>query len=76
MSQHRLRPLALLTLATSLGLIVQACAVPTQASPTASFPAVGEAVPAFTLPSATGGEVSSSDLARQNVLLYFSMADG
>jgi cytochrome oxidase Cu insertion factor (SCO1/SenC/PrrC family) len=37
---------------------------------------VGEQAPAFTLPAASGGEVSLSDYEGQPVLLYFHMAGG
>jgi cytochrome oxidase Cu insertion factor (SCO1/SenC/PrrC family) len=38
--------------------------------------AVGDAAPAFTLESASGGPVSLSDYAGRPVLLYFSMGPG
>jgi cytochrome oxidase Cu insertion factor (SCO1/SenC/PrrC family) len=38
--------------------------------------AVGDAAPAFTLESASGGPVSLSDYAGKPVLLYFSMGPG
>jgi peroxiredoxin Q/BCP len=37
---------------------------------------VGDAAPAFTLESASGGPVSLSDYAGKPVLLYFSMGPG
>jgi cytochrome oxidase Cu insertion factor (SCO1/SenC/PrrC family) len=37
---------------------------------------VGQEAPAFTLPAASGGEVSLSDYEGQPVLLYFHMAGG
>lgn len=37
---------------------------------------VGAAAPDFTLPNATGGEVSLNDFEGQPVLLYFHMAVG
>ncbi|GAB4435008.1 MAG: hypothetical protein Kow00120_01660 [Anaerolineae bacterium] len=52
--------------------LVQAC---TNAAPAGIE--VGATAPDFTLPSATGGEVSLADYAgRQPVLLYFHMAVG
>jgi cytochrome oxidase Cu insertion factor (SCO1/SenC/PrrC family) len=38
--------------------------------------AVGNAAPAFTLPTAEGGPTSLSDYRGQAVLLYFSMGPG
>lgn len=37
---------------------------------------VGQDAPAFTLPAASGGEVSLADYSGQPVLLYFHMAGG
>ena len=37
---------------------------------------VGDAAPAFTLPTAEGGQASLSDYRGQAVLLYFSLGPG
>ena len=37
---------------------------------------VGELAPAFTLPTADGGEATLSDYRGRSVLLYFSMGPG
>jgi peroxiredoxin Q/BCP len=37
---------------------------------------VGETAPAFTLPTADGGEATLSDYRGRSVLLYFSMGPG
>lgn len=58
-------------LIVSLALLLAGCQSTNQTSL-----ALGDIAPDFALPSATGGDVSLAGLAEQNVLLYFSMADG
>lgn len=54
------------------GLILSACG-----APEASELAVGEPAPGFTLPAASGEQVSLSEYRGERpVLLYFHMADG
>jgi cytochrome oxidase Cu insertion factor (SCO1/SenC/PrrC family) len=52
-------------------LILAACT-----GSTAQSIAVGTVAPAFTLPAATGEQVSLADYAGRPVLLYFHMAGG
>lgn len=65
------RKLVAPVLIVSLALLITSCQSTDQTSL-----ALGDVAPDFTLPSATGADVSLADLAEQNVLLYFSMADG
>lgn len=58
-------------LVVSLALLIAGCQSTGQTSL-----GLGDVAPDFTLPSGTGGDVSLADFAEQNVLLYFSMADG
>lgn len=66
--KHLLRLITLLLVA----LVATACG----SNDEGSNIEVGAAAPDFTLPNATGGEVSLSDFAGQPVLLYFHMAVG
>jgi len=60
-----------LAILLAMSLVLQAC------SPDSSELSVGDQAPTFTLPSATGAEVSLSEVnADQPVLLYFHMALG
>ena len=60
-----------LAILLTLSLILQAC------SPDTGELSVGDNAPTFTLPSASGTEVSLSDVNNdQPVLLYFHMALG
>lgn len=67
-------------IATTVGLVVLAAACTRDAAtprPEQEGPvAVGDAAPAFTLESASGGPVALSDYAGKSVLLYFSMGPG
>jgi len=61
----------------SLSLIAVACGGnDAGVAPDAQPPEVGDEAPAFTLPEATGGSLSLSELRGRSVLLYFSMAPG
>lgn len=75
---HIFRLFALLALITLLGGILAACGEDTpdeQADESAL--SVGDEAPAFTLPTASGSEVSLADYTgRQPVLLFFHMAAG
>ena len=67
------------TVAAAVVLFVLAAACGGQGSPTVEEPSaisVGDRAPSFSLPSAEGGTVSSSDYAGKPVLLYFSMGPG
>jgi len=60
-----------LTILLTLSLILQAC------SPDSGELSVGDNAPTFTLPSASGAEISLSEVnTDQAVLLYFHMALG
>lgn len=61
---------------TVLSVLLAALLVACSGQPPAQSGAGGQAAPDFTLPSATGGEVSLSDFAGQPVLLFFHMAVG
>lgn len=67
-------------IATTIGVAILAAActhnAATPSQQQESPIAVGEAAPAFTLESASGGPVSLSDYAGKPVLLYFSMGPG
>ena len=74
-----MRPKWLSLLATALVLVVMAGAACGNRSTPAKTAAlrVGDAAPAFTLPSAEGGPVSLAQFrGRKAVLLYFSMGPG
>lgn len=61
----------------SLSLIAAACGgdeAPHE--PDVQPPEVGDEAPPFTLPEATGGSLSLSELRGRPVLLYFSMGPG
>ncbi len=66
--KHLLRLLMLL----SLAIVAAACS----GSDDSGGIEVGAEAPDFTLPNATGGEVSLDDFEGQPVLLYFHMAVG
>lgn len=54
-----------------LAVLLAACA-----GPASTGLQTGDPAPDFTLPAATGGEVTRSDFQGQPVLLYFHMAVG
>jgi cytochrome oxidase Cu insertion factor (SCO1/SenC/PrrC family) len=64
--------------ALALVVLMAACGAneDTSAGGESSPISVGAVAPPFTLPSAEGGTVSSSDFAGKPVLLYFSMGPG
>lgn len=68
LTRNRLGAFALMI---GLGLLLPSC----QSSDSEAL-AVGDSAPAFTLPSAIGGDVSLADFQDKDVLLYFSMTDG
>ena len=80
MNKFRLKEFITSVLVIGLGVLLSACTAGTALSPTPNEDSaqlsVGEQAPAFTLPSALGGEASLSNFTGQNVLLYFSMTSG
>ena len=72
------------TVAAVLASVVLAAACGGQGNPSVEEPSVeepsaisvGDKAPSFSLPSAEGGTVSSSDFVGKPVLLYFSMGPG
>lgn len=69
--KHR-RSGAMTLLLAAVGLLLAACGGSAQHAPD-----VGDQAPSFTLPSATGGDVSLANYTgKQPALLYFSMAAG
>ena len=75
---HTIRLFALLALITLLGGILAACGedTPDEESSESAL-SVGDQAPAFTLPTASGGEVALADYTgKQPVLLFFHMAAG
>ena len=61
----------------SLSLVAAACGGNEDGDvPDVRPPEVGDVAPPFTLPEATGGSLSLSELRGRPVLLYFSMGPG
>jgi cytochrome oxidase Cu insertion factor (SCO1/SenC/PrrC family) len=73
----RRRTVALVTIALA-SIVGASCGASGEAGPTRERPVrEGNSAPAFTLPSAQGGEVSLQDyMGQRPVLLYFSMGPG
>lgn len=66
----RKRYIAIPSILVLLGLVLSACGISREAL------AIGDPAPSFTLPSASGEQVSLADYQGQPVLLYFHMALG
>jgi cytochrome oxidase Cu insertion factor (SCO1/SenC/PrrC family) len=67
----------MLVVAAALSLLLPTCGPDDDPGPDGAFLAEGDRAPGFTLPSASGEEVSLDDLTgRKPVLLYFSMGPG
>jgi peroxiredoxin Q/BCP len=84
MKYLRLLSMALITVLITvlLGLVLAACGEDEEKTPKVVNHAdqtrfkLGDAAPAFTLPTADGGTVSLADYEGEDVLLFFHMAVG
>jgi cytochrome oxidase Cu insertion factor (SCO1/SenC/PrrC family) len=72
-----MKPRMLVAVAIAFSIVGAACTRQATSSSSERTPvAVGDAAPAFSLKSASGGTVSLSDYVGKPVLLYFSMGPG
>jgi cytochrome oxidase Cu insertion factor (SCO1/SenC/PrrC family) len=72
-----MKPRMLVAVAIAFSIVGVACTRQATSSSSNHTPvAVGDAAPAFSLKSASGGTVSLSDYVGKPVLLYFSMGPG